>query len=634
VTTAYDALLASSTPDFIVLAEVQPMEILATWTAAGGGLTNTYYCAFASQVATTVVNGGLYRRLDFVRQNATALTSRASSALVDANLGSYFQDTTTNRLYVSTTTGASPDTFALLGAWFTVFFSTDRVSITAQPLYAPIITGSLPTITAEKPDLVYGATITGRGELVLMNGDGLFDRLVQQWVWRNKKVTFKLGGGSLAYADFATVGTMRINSLQVDDEACRLRVEEPTSILNRSIPTKTFGDSGAGVSLGGEGVLSLCQPWIFGTPKDCRLPLTNTATETYSVADPFFLPAIVVVFDAVYAVHRTTRVRTTLANTDYSTGTTFIIITNVTYTNTTYEIWADLHLLTGATTAGGIILSLLRNLGEDTANIDTTALTALDAAAAASLGFYLSTATQAADVLRRIEQSVNAQVYVDETGKWTARLYDASSPADWTLSDNDFAAWTPEEDLQSVLNEVRVQYDGRHASGNYLEASSSDDRVLYGSETSDSHRVATYLRDADPASALANHLRFLKGTPANRVAFTMTGLTLMQAKIGDMVAVTRDRGPVARTGRLDGQLFEIVKLEKALAGADGAPQVSGVLEDLGGQTDRIFRLIASASTLTWSTATAAEKAIYGFLSDTNGYLDATDPLTRKGKVLC
>src|SRR6185436_16587462 len=50
VTVAYDALLASATPDFVVLAEAQPMEMLGGWTAAGGGLTNTYYCTFLSQI--------------------------------------------------------------------------------------------------------------------------------------------------------------------------------------------------------------------------------------------------------------------------------------------------------------------------------------------------------------------------------------------------------------------------------------------------------------------------------------------------------------------------------------------------------------------------------------------------------
>jgi hypothetical protein len=76
--------------------------------------------------------------------------------------------------------------------------------------------------------------------------------------------------------------------------------------------------------------------------------------------------------------------------------------------------------------------------------------------------------------------------------------------------------------------------------------------------------VTTYLRDAADAAALAAHLRFLKGRPAARVQFTATTLTLWQARVGDLVAITRDRGPVSRTGRLDGQLFELVRLEKAL----------------------------------------------------------------------
>ena len=54
--------------------------------------------------------------------------------------------------------------------------------------------------------------------------------------------------------------------------------------------------------------------------------------------------------------------------------------------------------------------------------------------------------------------------------------------------------------------------------------------------------------------------------------------------------------------------------------------------DLEGQSDRIFRVAGSGSTLTWSTATAAEKAYYGFVSDADGYIDSTDPLTRHLKV--
>lgn len=169
--TTFAGLLASATPEYILLVEVQPMEILGSWTAAGGGLTNTYYCAFSTQIATSVVAGGLYRRLDAVKQNSTSLTSRASAALVDANLGSYFHDTANSRIYVSTSSGASPDTFPLVGAWFTLFFSTSAVDFSNQPLYAPLITGTLPTLVSEMPDALFGVSISETGTVELLNGE-------------------------------------------------------------------------------------------------------------------------------------------------------------------------------------------------------------------------------------------------------------------------------------------------------------------------------------------------------------------------------------------------------------------------------------------------------------------------------
>jgi hypothetical protein len=115
------------------------------------------------------------------------------------------------------------------------------------------------------------------------------------------------------------------------------------------------------------------------------------------------------------------------------------------------------------------------------------------------------------------------------------------------------------------------------------------------------------------------------------MAFEERGLTLMNATVGKFVAVTRARGPVARSGRLDGQLFEIVKLDKSLGPQN--PIVSGVLGDLGGRCDQIFRLAPAASTLAWSTATDSEKAQYGFLGDTGRYIDNADVLTKDGKAL-
>jgi len=108
-------------------------------------------------------------------------------------------------------------------------------------------------------------------------------------------------------------------------------------------------------------------------------------------------------------------------------------------------------------------------------------------------------------------------------------------------------------------------------------------------------------------------------------------LSLISSRVGDLCPVTRSRAPVGRTGRYDGQFLRIAKIEKSLGGE--APIVRAWLEDLGGMADSIFRLAPIGSSLDWDTATAQEKAQYGFLTDSNRYIDSTDPLTRDLKAL-
>jgi hypothetical protein len=577
-----------------------------------------------------------------VRQNATALTVRASAALVDANLGSYFLDTTTNRLYVSTTTGASPETFALLGAWFTLFLTTTTVALADQPLYSPILTGTLPTVGSEMPDSLFGAMLTDSGSLSLLNTDGLFDRLSKQYVWRNKLVTFKLGGRSLAYSDFTTIETLRINAIAVDDEAAVLQLEALGSILNQSLPPRTWGD---GTYTGGRaptdpetGINGHSQPIILGTVEGCPCAFSGTflGNEIWYTADVSLATYGSYQVTAVFAIDRTTKVGIELALTDWSAAVPGgqIDILNPTYTHDTYDLVATIrNVATSASERFGTMArAILELCGEATANIDTSAFTAADTAAPQILARYIGEPVSGADLLRELEQSVNGQVYKGADGRWTCRVLTPDVPsAVVELTDTDFVSWMPDTDLRTTLNEVRVRYAQSPYAGDWLEVSSSDDAVLYGAETSDAHRLDTWLTDSDDATALAQHLRFFRGTPAMVIQSVQRGLSLISARVGDLVSVTRSRAPNARTGSYDTQLLRLVKIEKALGGE--APTVTAWLNDLDGQTDRIFRLVGSGSTLTWSGATVTEKARNGFLGDTNRYLDSTDPLTRDGKAL-
>lgn len=610
------------------------------------GFPEVYGAPWSSDVQTSI-SGGLYRRLDQVRQNGTALTSRASKrAVLDTN-GSYYHDTANNIIYVSATNGANPNTFALIGAWFTLPLSTGHISFSDQPVYYPLVSGDLPVLVQEKPDILFGATMSDTGSVTFENGDGQFDALIANWIWRNKLVTFKLGGVGLAYSDFETVAKLRINSVQVDDEVCRVELVQAASILNRTIPPRLWSDGTyatdyLSLNFAGSDSLSKPQPWLFGTVRDCPLALLDSVTYAnglYGTVDPTAHPYGVTV-SAVYAIDKSTGIGVTLTeNTDWDwvTGGQLLQILNASYGPDTHIIWADLSddpdpefPLGPATpdTFGTLIELLLGMLGVDAADIDSAAFDAADAAATQLLGLWVDEPVPAADIVRIFEQSVNGQVFVGDDGRWTCRIFDPSGPADYTLSDHDFEKWKVSPDLLGVLNEVRVNYLELPGPAQTTQVSSSDSKVLYGSETSDSHTVFTALRVAADATALANHTRFLKGRPGAFIEFEERGLTLMGATAGSLVAVTRARGPVGRTGSLDGQLLELTRLELSLG---PVPRVRGVLSDLGGQADRIFRLADSA--ITWSTTTDENKAYYGFLADANGYIDAADSSTRHGKVL-
>jgi hypothetical protein len=625
-----DALINSASADFIVLVEIQPMERLSVWTAVGGATPNVYYCDFPSQIATEA-GGGIYRRLDFVRQNSTPLTSLSSIAAVNGALASYYLDTSLNRLYVATTTGASPDTFALLGAWFTLFFSTSSVSLSGQPLYLPIVTGSLPTVTEEMPDSLFGSMVSETGEVSFLNGDKLFDRISSQYVWRNKTATFKLGGAGLAYSAYTTVTKMRINAVAVNDEVCTLTLETMSSVLNRQLPIRTWGENADASNAidPAQGFNGVFQPIVLGTVIAAPTSFGGSGGgfETWWVYDHDIVTAYAVSTPtAVFAVDKQSKIGVQLIDGgDFVTSgdRQWIAVVLASFPHDQYDI-VVVVFNAGIVFPffGSMARALLEICGESTANIDTAAFTAADSHWR-FLARYLNEPRSGFDWMMELCQSVNGQVYVGSDGRWTCRLLTPDIPAPSLLVsltdvEGDFVSWDPVETLATSLNEVRVRHSHRPYSDEWTEATASSDTIRYGNETNDSHRIDTWLTNADDATAHAQHLRFFKSQPPNLIAIEERGLKLMNSHAGDLVSVTRARAPVARTGRYDGHILRIQKIEKNLG--PEAPTVRVILNDLDGQADRIFRLAPSGSTITWSTATAQEKARYGFLADTNRYL--------------
>lgn len=618
-------LIESVDADFVVLAEVQPMEMLSEWTASGGSFPNTYWAQFPSQIATDVVAGGLYRRLDEVRQDGIKLAQRSSSAQVDVNLGSYYLDPN-GILFVSTTTGAHPDTFALIGAWFTLFFATSSVRFADYPLYSPMLTGTFPTLTNEMPDLMAGSIVTDSGSLEILNTDGIFDKMVRLYVWRNKTVTFKLGGKTLPYTSFETFDTLQINDASVDDEILTLQLESGGSVLNKSLPLRTWGD---GTFTGGRtptdeapGISAMSQPIVLGSIQYCPCVFAGTigGLEQWLAYDFNSGPYGTCQITKVYVFNRNFRDGLTLDAIDWAATGPQIEIFNPTYTHEEWDIIATLvNLGTGPTPKFGTMAKAILELcGESSDNINAAAFAAADVAVPQILSRHMGEPKSGADWMSELEQTVNGQVYKDSDGRWTCRQLTVDIPDEYvTLHDYDFVTWKPSERLSASLNEFRVRYAHIPYFDDWVEAVASSDRIRYGNETSDSHRIDSWLLSSVDASEHADHQLFFRGVPPMVVETEQRSLWLMKSRAGDLVSVVRGRGPIARTGSLDGQIMRIVKIEKSLG---PMPTVKAWLEDLGGQTDRVGRCLDADVDLDWANATPEQRAVYGFCSDESGYL--------------
>ena len=185
------------------------------------------------KVATTLNVTGVSENL------STALTVRASIALVDANPGSYYWDG--SYVYIRPTGGKNiySDTYtATLG-----FYFSNRPKFLNSVQYDPRI-NSVPVLSLRIESRFSGIGQIGGGHCVLSNNDGYFDTLdgVQ---WDAGHAQFKMGcdtddASPMIYSDYQNVGYWRVNTFEKADKAFSFELIESKTSLERTIPVSTY----------------------------------------------------------------------------------------------------------------------------------------------------------------------------------------------------------------------------------------------------------------------------------------------------------------------------------------------------------------------------------------------------------
>lgn len=217
-----------------ILAEITAGIWVRAW-VADGTYTNSYKVDLRFTNGNGKTNSHTVTAVSWNR--STALTAQSSASAVNSNAGSWYHDGT--YLWVRPVSGSIFD--ATVQA--TVKFYVGVNQKVLNSIYWDPRIESAPSIS-QRIEAVFGDVgQVGGGTLALKNADGFFNQL-EGLQWNAGTVTLKVGvdlpGGDMAWADYETLATWRIEDWQDDGDSFELKLVEPKSRVKAKIPIDVF----------------------------------------------------------------------------------------------------------------------------------------------------------------------------------------------------------------------------------------------------------------------------------------------------------------------------------------------------------------------------------------------------------
>ena len=656
---SFAAFLTAQDRDEVVLLELTGRLIVSLFTAVGGGAPNTYKLTLVKRELAGDVEGGVYRTVEGVRENATDLTAQTSLATVDANPGSWWYDEATETLSVHSTTGAGPDTFTTYQALVRFYFATKPVLLNKTAAdadtgryYLPWLLGDLPELVERDDELIFGAKSTQGGSIQLLNGHEFWHTVVARdgsYRWKHGQATFFLGGSYdrgreiLTRAQYGTLMTMQIEDVAADEHVVEFELKPLSRRLVELIPkTPYFSSTYPNLGEGVEGA----KKWVGYGRTTMRPDLTDTSSHgVYTIADEDFQTLFAV--NSLWAVSKTTGVKTLLTVTTHYTvnlTTCTVTIVDVTYKWQDYLVEIDVsgkpdgagsYLKTAADIVKDILTTCLDVRATD---IDTAAFTqaALDGPDEISLWIksprsVASILATAQDNFPALERSAGGLLFQTAAGQWVFDVWDPRydlATLD-TLRKTEFTVFRPQPKVESIFPTVQVHYNFNHATGAWAVHKEHNLSNQYENDTTDVMQVYTYLREVGAATRLAQRLLVSRqsrqggGGSVLEVDVEELGARLATKRPRERLLIDFDPAPVA-AGALAGSAFEIEEIRRTFT---PRLKVSAILGNLRGIGELIGRWTDSSAP-DYSAATPTERAASGYWSDSSGFVVPGNPTTK------
>lgn len=643
---AFDSFAEATEKEVVVIAEADPALHAQGWTV-DGTYTNCYKYTVSRLAHTDVVPGGVYRRVVGVRVDTSDYTEVATTTLCNATPRSWYWDEATGEVYVYTSTGADPDTFTAVQVLVRFYFGTkglvlNRVdgSTDTGVYYHPRLTNSLPNVSSVIEDMLFGNKDTSSGSVSFTNGDGLWNTLIANYLWRNKSIRFYVGGsyGSVdllrsEYQPFTSMIVRDISATEVSAELTLAPVQRLTDV--EIPPTPIFESEFPRL---GEGVRGT-RKWVGWGRSTIRPDLVDT-NGVWLFTDPAFMTASAV--HNVYLVTKSGNERILLATTAYTVdlGTGTLTISGVDLE--AYDVEMD---LSGPVDDAGLLIDtpaavakdmLKRFAGLVEQDFDSGQFRACDEDWDAKVSVWLKEPRSVASLLATsetdqpsLERSAFLRVYQTLSGEWTASLYDPSYRTSGLVSlrKQDISEWRALPRVEEAICGARVHFNRDLFSGEWdvVEVESLEQRYLQ--DTRDKLDIHTFLVDSWRAELIGRRAAAILYSNPLVFEFAERGSLLAASQAGEKILVTFSPAPT-KDGALSDTIVELVRLTKSSLLA-----VSGELF-LSGFGDRIGLVAPAAlSTLDYSAATDTERKSYGWVSDANGDIVVGDATTRNKSIV-
>ena len=637
------AALPRSQKDYLVV--LTPKLRLLNWTKTGGRV-NVYEVSFASLYEVSSDYGSIWRAVNTIKEDSDEYTARASIAAVDAAASSWYHDTSAGKLYVHTSGSTAPSTSQYIVCFFNIHISSGpgkdgKGKIFNNTYYEPLFrANTVPTLDYEQTDILSGGGMkTGSGRLEFNNTRKFWDKIFAIWTWENAPIAVKVGGEDLPLTEYQTVFTGRAQAGVWSDNVMSFEVTNLIDILKRNVPPNPL--FGANVAAADRGkVVPFCFGEVSSITPLCSDNSVANAKE-YTIADAAYqtLKAIVTVYDG----------GTPVAGGSYTNDLTNCKFTFSAYTPTgavTCDVQgAKISDITGEsdttlmTNGADIIRFFLKTVfGLLDAEINTTAFALAKVACTFELGKYLRYRRNASSYFQEIERSTFGNIYIDNDGRWTFVVFAPYAIEDDDVSGEEMSDFKERRGIDKLFNAIKLHYDPQPlerdegvtevgSEDTYQGVSVTKIAVRHVYEKTGAYKnIYTWIKGTIDATAHAQRIALMVSARTQEISFTANGLKLFERRPGDLLGITRDRGP-RESGSLNDEKFQVLKISKSVA----LKQCRLICDDLKG-LGRTIGFWGGAAAPTWAAATEAEKLMQGFWSNPSGLIDPADETTKDQSV--